>query len=68
MKPFVIGSVALLGLAACNPGSNGYQATAPARSAPVTSSFQSNPPDNPTGSQAYQSPDLDRRHPLPGQR
>ncbi len=67
MKRFVIGSVALLGLAGCNPG-NGFQATVPTPAAPApVVGFSANPPDNPTGSQRYQSPDLDSRHPIPGQ-
>ena len=67
MKRLVIGSIALLGLAGCNPGS-GFQATVPAPAAPApAASFSSNPPDRPTGSQGYQSPDLDTRHPIPGQ-
>ena len=67
MKRLVIGSVALLGLAGCNPGHRGYQAAKPVAPGPTVST-SSNPPDNPTGSQQYQSPDLDTRNPLPGQR
>jgi len=68
MNRLVMGSIALLGLAGCTSG-NGVQATAPAPlpPTPVTGSFRSNPPDDPTGSQQYQSPDLDSRHPIPGQ-
>ena len=67
MKAFILLPLATLGLAACamnSPGVSPVAATAPmpAASAPVANSFSANPPDRPTGSQQYQSPDTDR-HP-----
>jgi len=53
MNRLVIGSIALLGLAGCNPG-GGVQTTVPTPTGPAsTTSVRSNPPDNPTGSNAY---------------
>ncbi len=68
MRALFLLPVAALGLAACtnNPEPT-PMAPMPAMSAPTTN-FRSVPPDNPTGSQQYQSPDLNRSNPIPGQR
>jgi len=66
MNYLAIGSIVLLGLAGCTSGST-HQATAPlAVGSEAVTNFNSRPPDDPTGSQQYQSPDLDRLRPIPG--
>ncbi len=69
MRTFLLLPAAALGLAACTqtpPPSP--VAAAPALAAPGTtaSTFSAQPPDRPTGSQGYQSPDLPNRYRPPG--
>ena len=67
---FLLPAAAMLGLAACaqNPPANPMAATVPTPAAPgaPATSVSANPPDNPAGTQAYQSPDLSRRSCPPG--
>ncbi len=57
---------ALLGLAACSQTPPAPMAPLAAAPSPTVSNFGSRPPDNPTGSQAIQSPDLSNRTRPPG--
>lgn len=70
MRAFLLLPAATIGLAACaqNPPANPMAATVPTPVAPraPAASVSANPPDNPAGSQAYQSPDLPRRSCPPG--
>lgn len=71
MRAFLLlPAAAMLGLAACaqNPPTAPMAVTVPTPAAPgaPAARVSANPPDNPAGSQAYQSPDLSRRSCLPG--
>lgn len=63
MKALFILPAIVLGLAACaqNPPSSPMANVPPPAVGATTSSFSAQPPDNPTGSQGYQSPDTPRR-------
>jgi hypothetical protein len=66
MNYLAIGSIVPLGLAGCTSGST-PRATAPlAVGAEAITSINSRLLDDPTGSEQYRSPDLDRLRPIYG--
>ncbi len=66
MNYLVVGSIVLLSLANCTSGSTPRAPAPLAAGAEATTSFNSRPSNDPTGSEQYQSPDLDRLRPIPG--